>query len=51
LKAVCVCDGSWQSHEAQVVNKDIDAPVDDDKAQAHAAPLDTVQSHDNMVCQ
>jgi len=37
------CHGSWQSHEAQVVNKDIDAPVDDE-AQAHAAPLDTVWS-------
>ena len=23
-----VCDGSWQSHEAQVVNNNNDAPVD-----------------------
>jgi len=33
-------------------SNDSDAPVnDDDEAQAHAAPLDTMQLHDNMVCQ
>jgi len=47
-----VHNGSWQSHVGEVDNKHIDAPVDDDdEAQAHAAPLDIVMSHDNMIFQ